>query len=114
MKVKQNKENYLEKKPKRTDGLFWELDEKGICTLLIENRGLFNFLCQKIMKKPKISQIHLDEVGSFLWPKLDGTKDLVALGEEMKEHFGSSAEPVYERLAKFIQILSSYGFVTFE
>ncbi len=90
------------------------MDEKGICTLFIENRGFFNFLFQKLLKKPKITQIHLDEIGSFLWPKLDGTKDLVALGEEMKEAFGEKADPVYERLAKYVQILSGYGFITLE
>ena len=113
-KKAKNQENYLEKKPKRKENLSWSQDDEGLCTLEVENRGFFNRLFQIFFKKPKISYIHLDEMGSFLWPLLDGEKDLLCLGESVKEHFGEKAEPLYERLAKYVQILKEYGFVTFE
>jgi hypothetical protein len=50
-------------------------------------------------------------MGSFVWPLLDGEKDIVALGLLVKEHFGDKAEPLYERLAKYFQILDSYSFI---
>ena len=31
-------------------------------------------MAQKLLKKPKISYIHLDERGSFIWLKIDGEK----------------------------------------
>jgi len=31
-------------------------------------------------------------------------------GEPFKEKFGESAEPLYERLARYFQILETYGF----
>lgn len=114
MAKKKKSENYLEKRPKRKEGLSWETSEDGVCTLAIENRGFFNRLFQFLLKKPKVSYVHLDEMGSFLWPLFDGEKDLIRLGEEVKEHFGEKAEPLYPRLAKYVQILKSYGFVTFE
>ena len=40
----------------------------------------------------------------------DGEKDIAALGVLVKEHFGDAAEPLYERLAKYFQILDSYSF----
>jgi hypothetical protein len=52
-------------------------------------------------------------MGSFIWPLLDGETDIIALGEKVKEHFGEKAEPLYERLAKYIQILESYNFIKF-
>ena len=42
---------------------------------------------------------------------MDGEKDIVKIGEIVKEHFGEKAEPLYERLATFFKILDSYSFV---
>ena len=105
--------NYLEKKPIRSSYITWNADEKGVITLEIENSGVFNKIAQKLFKKPKISYVHLDEMGSFLWPLMNGEKDIIALGEMVDEHFGEKASPLYERLAKFIQILESYHFIVF-
>lgn len=108
---KQSQENYLEKCPVRPEWLKWSADENGMVTLDIENKGVFNRIAQKLLKKPKVSHIHLDEIGSFVWPMIDGEKNIMDMGEPMEERFGEKAHPTYERLAKFFQILDSYGFV---
>jgi len=95
----------------RKEGLGWSTDEKGLVTLEIQNTGIMNRIAQKLFKKPKVSYVHLEEVGSFVWPLLDGEKTILVLGEAVKEHFGEKAEPLYERLAKYFQILDSYRFV---
>ena len=107
-------ENYLEKIPVRNENITWKQDENGSVTLEIENTGFFNTVAQKFFKKPKISYVHLDENGSFLWPLLDGEKSILDLGVLVKEHFGEKAEPLYERLTKYFQILESYKFVSFK
>ena len=107
-------ENYLEKAPIRKPTINWSLDEKGVVVLEIENKGIMNKIAQKLFKKPKLSFIHLDEIGSFVWPLLDGEKDIIKLGEEVKSHFGDKAEPLYPRLAKYFQILESYSFIEFK
>lgn len=104
-------ENYLERRPVRPEHIGWSADDEGIVTLDIENTGVFNRIAQKLLKKPKVSHIHLDKMGSFVWPLIDGEKDIVALGVLVKEHFGDEAEPLYERLAKYFQILESYSFI---
>ena len=113
--MKKNKnvisENYLERKPARPEGISWSADENGIVTLDIENTGAFNRIAQKLLKKPKVTHIHLDEIGSFVWPLLDGEKNIIELGKEVEKHFGEKATPLYERLAKYFQILDSYHFV---
>ena len=38
-------------------------------------------------------------------------KNITEIGEAVDEHFGEKAHPLYERLAKYFQILESYGFV---
>lgn len=111
MKKKEKSENYLEQIPIVRTGLGWTRDDKGIVTLNIENKGFFNKVAQKFFKKPPVTYVHLDELGSFVWPLMDGEKDIIALGKEVDEHFGEKAYPLYERLAKFFQILDSYGFV---
>ena len=111
---KANEENFLLRIPLRKEGLNWSKDEEGNVTLEIENKGFFNRLCQKLLKKPKITYIHLDETGSFIWPLFSPGKDIVALGKDVSEKFGDAAEPLYERLAEYIKRLESYGFITFE
>ena len=111
---KQKEENFLLRTPLRKEGLKFEVDEKGIVTLLIENKGFFNRLFQKILKKPKVTHIHLDEMGSFIWPLFSPEKDIVALGKEVSEKFGDKAEPLYERLAEYIKRLESYGFIEYK
>ncbi len=108
------KENYLEKIPVRNDSLGWKADDEGVVTLEITNKGFFNKIAQRFFKKPKISYVHLDETGSFVWPLIDGEKDILKIGEEVEAHFGEKANPLYERLAKFFQILESYGFIKFK
>ena len=104
-------ENYLERCPKRPAGLSWTEDDSGMVTFEIENKGFMNRIAQKFFHKPKISYIHLDELGSFLWKRIDGEKTLIELGKEVEEKFGEKANPLYERLAKYFQILDSYQFI---
>ncbi|MBR6510153.1 MAG: PqqD family protein [Clostridia bacterium] len=113
MKKTETAENFLEKKPVKNPEIAWKKDESGNITLEVENKGFFNKIAQKVFKKPKYSFIHLDEMGSFVWPFIDGERDIIAIGEDVKAHFGEKAEPLYERLAKYFQILESYGFVKF-
>lgn len=114
--MKKNKplsKNYLEQIPIRNESIKWSCEE-DLVTLEIENKGLANRIAQKLLKKPKISYIHLDKNGSFVWPLIDGEKNLLEIGELVDGHFGQEAHPLYERLAKFFQILHSYNFISFK
>ena len=104
-------ENYLLKVPVHPEGLKWSADEQGTVTLEKPNRGIVNRLAQLILNKPEVSYIHLDKHGSFAWLNTDGERDITAIGVLVKEHFGEEAEPLYERLAMFYQIMDSYGFI---
>ncbi len=113
--MKKNKnENYLIKIPCRKEGLNWTKNDKDQVTLEIENKGIFNRLFQLILKKPKISYIHLDETGSFVWPLIDGESDVFAIGKKVKEEFGEKADPLYPRLVLFFETLDKYKFITFK
>ena len=111
--MKKKEENYLDKIPVRSD-FKWTTDDEGIVTLESENKGIVNRIFQKLFKKPKVTYIHLDKMGSFVWPKIDGEKSILDISEDVKKEFGDEANPLYERLCKYFEILASYGFVTFK
>lgn len=110
--MKKKSENYLEKIPRHKDTLSWSQDEKGIVTLEMQNKGAANRIAQLLLKKPKISYIHLEEFGSFVWLAIDGKRDITAIGELVRERFGEKAEPIYERLAQYIKTLETNNFIT--
>jgi len=111
MKNKKISANYLDFIPKHNDKNTWKMDEQGAVTIFVENKGIFNRLAQKFLKKPKISQVHLEEMGSFIWPLIDGERSIMVLGELVKEHFGEAAEPLYPRLVQYIKNLENYDFI---
>ena len=108
---KRKKENLLDKIPVVSSKLTWQKDDEGNVTLYIKNKGVFNKIAQKLFKKPAITQIHLEGIGNFAWQLIDGKTDIFELGKAVKAHFGDEAEPLYERLAKYFQMLADYGFI---
>lgn len=103
--------NFLDKVPAKNPDLKWTLGEDGAVVLELENKGFMNRIAQKLLKKPKVSYIHLDETGNFVWPLIDGKTDITQIGVEVKEHFGEAAEPLYERLTQYFKTLETYGFI---
>ena len=103
--------NYLDLVPRRQVA-GWHAGEDGLVTLEVEHRGVVHTLAQKLLHKPRISYIHLDEMGSFVWPLIDGARTVGDLAGPVKERFGEAAEPLYPRLVRYFQVLESYGFVT--
>jgi len=104
-------ENYLERIPRHPESIKWNTDDNGVVTLEIENKGIANKIAQVLFRRPKVSYIHLDENGSFIWPLIDGKRTITDIGVLVEEKFGKSAHPLYERLAVFFRTLDSYGFV---
>lgn len=84
----------------------------GEVTIFVENKGLFNFIAQKVFKRPRKTQVHLDRMGNFIWPLLDGKKTIYDISVLVKEKFGEDAEPLYNRLVQYLRTMESYGFVT--
>ncbi len=105
-------ENYLERKPMPAKTISWKVEEEKV-TISVENRGMWNRILQKLLARPKISYIHLDTFGSFVFREMDGEKTILEIGERVEAVFGEEANPLYERLATFCARLESYGFISF-
>ena len=103
--------NYLERIPCRSPHIPWDADEEGRVTLHVANKGIVKKLTQVFFGKPAISHVHLDEMGSFIWMRIDGEMSVSQIGEMIEERYGDAASHVYGRLAEFFRILDSYGFL---
>lgn len=127
MKAKsKEKKNYLDFVPVQT--VKSEYDDNGITSgddssadkgyrevmLCVENKGFFNRMAQKFLKKPKVTKVHLDRMGSFIWPLIDGEKSIYDIASYVKEEFKDEAEPLYERLTKYMKMLEGYGFISYK
>lgn len=105
-------ENYLDYIPVRNPRNTWE-EKGGIVIIHMVHRGFYSKVAQKFFHTPRVSHIDLDSYGSFLWRAIDGESTVGQLAEEMKTRFGKDAEPLYDRLIKYMQILRNNDFILF-
>ena len=110
---KKKDHNYLEKVPVRNPEFSWKEDGQGIVTVDMVHKGIFDKLAQKLWVTPKVSHVKLDRFGSFVWKQMDGNRNIIDIGVLVREEFADQAEPLYERLAKFVKMLRDNRFVTF-
>ena len=103
MKKKDSK-NYLDFVPEKNPEIEYEADEDGIITVLIEWKGFYHKIVQKLFRRPRVSDIRLDELGSFVWNAVDGKKDVHQISKELEQQFPKMGKPV-PRLIKYLEIL---------
>lgn len=108
---KKVKKNYLDFVPICNPSYTWDLDKKGNVVVHMENKGLYNWIAQKVFKRPRFSHITLDNFGSFAWQQMDGVKTVFTIADAVKNHFGDEAEPLYERITRFYQTLYQNKFI---
>lgn len=104
-------ENFLDLIPVKSEKFRHEIAPDGKVTVFVENKGFFNFIAQKIFKKPRVSQVHLEEFGSFIWQQIDGKKSVKEIADLLHAQFGKKAEPLYPRISLYFKTLLQYGFV---
>lgn len=108
--AKKQEKNFLDFIPVINDKFRYEIVDQKV-TIFQENKGVFNRIFQVLLKKPKVTQIHLDEMGSFIWPLMDGEKTVFDISGEVKEYFGEKAEPLIPRLVQYFKMLKNYDFI---
>lgn len=106
-------DNYLDYIPVKNPDFGWRVKEDGKVEVTVQNKGFYNRIAQIFFRRPKVSYIELDEYGSYLWQQIDGKSDIHQLSLQMKEHFGDRAEPVVERLVKFMRILQVNRYINY-
>lgn len=107
-------DNFLELIPVIKEGQDWKIKEDGCVQILIPREGLVDKLVRLFVKTPKVMKIDLDDVGSYVWKSIDGKRNIGEIGDILKAEFGEKAEPLYERLGTYINILRNNKFITLE
>ena len=107
-----SKKNYLEYIPVISEKNTWS-EENGVVTVHMVHRGFFPFIAQKVFHRPRVSHIKLDEMGSFIFPLLDGTRTVGDVADLVRAAFGEAAEPLYDRLVQYMKILHNNGFIRY-
>lgn len=106
MKIKQSM------KPVINNNINWE-ENDGEVVLIVKNRGIFNRILQMLMNKPEISYIHFDEIGSYIWKKIDGNNSVFDIGMSLENKYSNLVFPLYSRLITFLYTLKENRFITF-
>lgn len=72
-----------------------------------------NFIEKKFFKKlaAKPLKADLDEIGSFIWPLIDGKNSVENIVKKGNEEFGEKIEPAEERICLFIRQLNQNKFI---
>ena len=106
--------NMLEFVPKRSKKINWQIRETGLVRICVKHRGFYSKLAQMLVKAPPISNIDMDQFGSFIWNAIDGRRTVAEIAEMVKQRFGKDAELLYQRLTAFFRILYANRLISFE
>lgn len=112
-RVEETKINLLDLIPVRN--IKWEKKEDGLIVLL---KPKFKHSLLKKYVLPRLKnpyfKIKLDHVGSFIWELCDGNRRVEELAKSLKDKFGDEVEPLYDRLALFLQSLERNHFIFYK
>lgn len=111
--AKKKADNFLDYIPKHNSLYEYRTNENGMIEVGMTNRGLFNRIAQILFKRPKVSWIELEGMGTFIWNQIDGKRNVYEIGKLVKEKYGQEAEPLYERLCTYIKTLHSSCFIIY-
>lgn len=111
--MKKNNDNYLDYIPKHNSRYEFSKSKNGHIEIKVENKGMFNRIAQIFFKRPRFSNIELDDFGTFVWECIDGKSSIYQIGVRVKDKFKEKAEPLYPRLAHFIKSLRNNEFIVY-
>lgn len=105
--------NLLELVPVRN--IEWKKMEEGQIVLL-KPKIRHPFFAKRILPRLKnpYYKVRLDEVGSYIWEQCDGVQTVKNLAHNLRKKFGEKVEPLYDRLALFLQSLERNQFIFYK
>jgi hypothetical protein len=91
----------------------WEHTADGRTALIVPRfraRLLARFLLPRL-KRPDF-RVRLDEIGSHVWDRCDGTASVLDLAASVWQCFGGDRDGIDERVSAFVLGLAREGYVT--
>lgn len=104
--------NFMDYVPRRNKNYQYEVDKDGKVTILVKWTGPYHKIATVLFKKPEVSRIDLDAIGSWVWLAMDGHKTVYDLSKEFHAAFPDEEKPV-ARLAQFLKILHNNKFIVY-
>lgn len=104
-------DNYLLYIPKKKHRE-WELKEDKVLLVFHHDRWIER-LMRWLVKKPYVSDITLDDVGSKVWLAIDDTRTVFEIAQKLLEEYGPSFDPDYKRVTLFLNYLNKKGWISF-
>lgn len=106
--------NFLELVPFKNRDQKWELNNDGSVRIIVMRDGLLDRAVRMFFKTPKEMKIDLDAQGSCVWKGIDNHRNIEEIGTLLSKEFGKDAEPLYQRLGTYINILRNNKFIKLE
>ena len=111
-KKKTNQDNFMLYIPKRKHEEF-EVKDGKVFLIFHHNKAIEKFIGW-LVKKPRKSDMELDEIGSTVWMNIDGKNTVYDLGKILEKKFGEKCQPVNDRLILYIRFLNRKNWISFE
>ncbi len=109
---KKHSVNLLELVPSLNPHLTLEQDGgKDTVIVVIPRTSWIERLSVRFLKQPPVNKVKLDQIGSFVIRLCDGKHTVGEIMEKVELQFGEMADPVLPRLAKFLEIIETNGWM---
>lgn len=102
-----SRKNLLDMVPLPEPAINWTQTEAGLVQLVVPRNGIVDRLVRPFAHTPHSLRVDLDAYGSTVWLAINGQRDLYAIGQLVRKTHGAEAEPLYERLGAFINLLKN-------
>jgi len=103
--------NFLKMVPEKNDTISWKETEDGLVQIVIHRNSILDRVVRVLYKTPETMKVDLDKIGSCVWNSIDSQRNMEQIGLILTEEFGNDVNPVYNRLAEFINLLRNNKFI---
>jgi hypothetical protein len=111
-KNKKQEDNFLLYIPNKKHTTFEE--KKGKVKLIFYHDKAIEKFSRWLVKKPRVSDVELDEIGSTTWNLIDGKKSVYDISLKLYEKYGERCNPNNNSLVMYLRYMNRKGWISFE
>lgn len=116
MRLKKDKkeDNFMLYVPKKKHTT-WEIDKSQRCVKLLfyHDKTIEKFL-RWLVKKPRVSDMTLDDIGSATWLLIDGKNNVNEISRKLFEKYGERCNPENNSLIMYLRHMNRKGWISFD
>lgn len=91
----------------------WENSKGKVKLLFYHDKAIEKFM-RWLVKKPRTSDVLLDDIGSTTWNLIDGNNSVYDISKKLFELYGERCNPDNDTLIMFLRHLNRKGWISFE